>query len=119
MIADFSGILLIAPQGRLFSSLRVLLRSQYPLIDIEQTEDRKAVSGILAAGHPRLLMIDSSLLHCDDRSWVEEIRLANQDRAMVVLTHQPEDAPMDGCTNLPLEGLTSTALAGAIDIYLQ
>ena len=64
-------------------------------------------------------MIDSSLLHCEDRSWVEEIRLANQDRAMVVLTHQPEDAPVAGCTSLALEGLTSTALAGVIDTYLQ
>lgn len=122
MLADFSGILLVASQGRLLSSLRVLLKSRYPLVDIEQTEDRACIQRMLSASHPRLMMIDAALLSRIGWSWVKEIKDGNLEQPMLILTHQPSDVDMarsDGCATLALEGLTCSMLEHAIDGYLR
>jgi DNA-binding response OmpR family regulator len=122
MLAEFSGILLVASQGRLLSSLRVLLKSRYPLVDIEQTEDRALIQRILSVGRPRLMMIDAALLSQSGWSWIKEIREGYLEQPMLILTHQPSDvdrARSDGCAALALEGLTCSTLERAIDGYLR
>lgn len=122
MLADFSGILLVASQGRLLSSLRVLLKSRYPQVDIEQTEDRACIQQMLSLGHPRLMMIDAALLHRTGWSWIKDIREGHLDQPMLILTHQPGDvdqARKDGCATLALEGMTCSTLVSAIDDYLR
>lgn len=118
----FSGILLYASQGRLLSSLRVLLKSRYPQMEIEQSEDQGVIAQILSQGHPRLLILDSSLLAITGWGWVNEIKQAHHDQSVLILTHRPEEnhlAQKDGCPTLALEGLTCSTLAGAVDGFIH
>jgi DNA-binding NarL/FixJ family response regulator len=120
MAGRLSGVLLIAQPGRMRASLRVLLRSLYPLIQIDQTDDVSSVKMLLAADRPLLVLIDADLP--DDEGWRigDEIKQMGSQHTSILLAHhssQADRARMAGVDVIFLEGMTATSLSDAIGVF--
>lgn len=122
MPGTLSGILIFAQPGRIFISLRVLLKSLYPLIQIVQVQDVLVGMQLLSAGLQMLVLIDANLP--EDEGWRigAEIRQNYPRRHTVMLahdSHQFDRARGAGLEAIPLEGMTAASLADAFYDFLK
>jgi DNA-binding NarL/FixJ family response regulator len=103
------------------ASLTVLLKSLFPFIQIERTDDVSIVIRLLAARQPWLVLIDADLP--DDRGWSigKEIQRKYPGYRPVVLAHSTRQVDRSyeaGLDALLLEGMTAASLAEAIAVFL-
>jgi DNA-binding NarL/FixJ family response regulator len=120
MSGTLSGILIVALPGRLLTSLRVLLRSDFPGIPIEQIEDAQNLSQALQCSPRLLVLIDANLPA--DEAWRTggEIRDSYPRHRVVILTHnlrQGERSSAAGLDVIPLEGMTANFLGNAFQEF--
>jgi DNA-binding NarL/FixJ family response regulator len=122
MSGRISGVILIAPYGRMLASLRVLLKSLFPLIQIERTEDFPTAMQLLAVKPPWLVLIDADLPGGEGWRIGNEVKQKFPGHHLLILAHhacQKEQACIAGLNALLLEGLTAADLADAIDACPQ
>jgi hypothetical protein len=120
MSGTLSGIVIFAQPGRLLTSLRVLLRSDFPDIPIEQIEEPHNLAQALQCSPRLLVLIDANLP--EDEAWRTggEIRDCYPHHRVVILTHtlrQGEQSSTAGLDVLPLEGMTANFLGNAIQNF--
>jgi DNA-binding NarL/FixJ family response regulator len=121
MSGRITGVLLIAQPGRMRASLRVLLRSLYPFIQIDQTDDVSTVIILLAAERPLLVLIDADLPNNEGWRIGEEIRQRWPQHLSMLLAHhtyQTDRARIAGLDAIFVEGMTAASLSDAIGVFL-
>ena len=121
MPEPISAVILVAQVGRMPSSFRVLFKSVYPHLPIEQVDEISSLMTRMAAGAARLVLIDADLP--DGAAWRlgETLQLALPHSA-VILAHtvqQGEQARAAGLAALLLEGMTGANLTQAMTLRWQ
>jgi DNA-binding NarL/FixJ family response regulator len=120
MSGTLSGIVIVAQPGRLLTSLRVLLRSDFPDIPIEQIEDPHTLDQALQCCPRLLVLIDANLPAEEAWRIGGEIRDRHPRHHVVILTHtlrQCDQSSAAGLDALPLEGMTANFLGNAIQDF--
>jgi DNA-binding NarL/FixJ family response regulator len=122
MSGKMSGIVLVAQPGRMRASLWVLLKSLYPRILIEQTENAATALVRLAVDQPWLVLVDADLP--DDEGWRlgTELRLSVPGHQPLMLVHtvsQNDRARQAGLDAIFLEGMTSESLSKGVGVYVK
>jgi DNA-binding NarL/FixJ family response regulator len=115
------GVILFARPGRMPAGLRVLLKSLFPLVQIEQTEALSTVRGLLAVEQPCLVLVDAALP--EEQAWllVEEIKHGFTRHHCVILAHssiQQQQAQSAGAQAVLLDGFTADDLLTAVNLCL-
>jgi DNA-binding NarL/FixJ family response regulator len=116
------GIILFAQPGRIFTSLRVLLKSLFPLIQIKQTEDRHTLMHLLAGDQPWLILIDADLPENEGWCITDRLKPDYPRHHYMLMTHQmrqDNQAQLAGLDSLLLEGMTAADLYKGIGNFLQ
>ncbi len=122
MAKNISRILIISEVGRLRDSLRVLLKSCYPLAVLEETETIPAALQLLADGSQSLVLLDAALP--DEQTWwaLEQFRLHFPQHRCVVLAHSLEhqkQAENTSATAVLLDGFTAESIFVAVETGVQ
>jgi hypothetical protein len=115
-----SGILIAAPPGRMLSSLRVLLRSCFPQLPIEQLGDEPSALILPTFGQPRLVLIDADLPGEEGWRLGVEVRDCWPRHHALILAHdlrQTERAHATGLDVLPLDWLTADQLLAVVQHF--
>jgi DNA-binding NarL/FixJ family response regulator len=117
MSEDINGVILFAYPGRMPDSLRVLLRSLFPRVQIEQTDSFSALIDLLTAEQPWLVLVDAALPA--DQAWlaVEEIKICFTRHRCVVLAHSSNQfiqAQNAGAQSVMLDGFNADDLMQAV-----
>jgi CheY-like chemotaxis protein len=117
---QLSGMVVVAQPGRMLSSLRVLCKSLFPNVSIEQFEEISSVMQRLAGSQPLLVLIDADLP--GEAGWQlgDAIRQSAAQHPVVILAHtaqHSERARAAGLDALPLEGLTAAKLSEVVDVF--
>lgn len=116
MPKNISRILVVSEAGRLRDSLRVLLKSCYPLAVIEEAETSAAALQLLAENPRSLVLLDASLPDEQFRQVLEWFD------ACLVLAHsfaQQKQAGEAGANVILLDGFTAANLCAAVDTVAQ
>ena len=118
MSESIFGVILFTCPGRMPSSLRVLLKSLFPQVQIEQTETISALMALLAAEQPWLVLVDAALP--EEQAWlaVEKIKHPFERHRCVILAHssiQQKQAQSAGAQAVLLDGFTADDLRTAMD----
>jgi DNA-binding NarL/FixJ family response regulator len=121
MPGQLSGMIIVAQPGRMLASFRVLVKSLFPTLSIEQTEDVSAVIPRLAGAQPQLVLIDADLP--GDACWRlgEAIRKDHPRHHALILMHSARQCDRAGATGLDallLEGMTAARLSAAMGVFL-
>ena len=111
-------MIVVAQPGRMLASFRVLFKSLFPSIPVEQLEDAAVVMQRLTVEQPLLVLLDADLPA--DAGWRlgDAIRRCCPQHHAVILAHtyqQNDRARAAGIDALLLEGMTAETLAGAMD----
>lgn len=122
MAKGIPGIILFTQTGRMSSGLKVLLKSLFPLADIEQTEDPNVLKGSLNTNSPRVVLIDVALP--GGQGWItaREVQQKFPLHHPILLTHQlreNDQAETAGLQSLLLEGMTADSLSDTLVPFLQ
>ncbi|NMB89018.1 MAG: response regulator transcription factor [Chloroflexi bacterium] len=122
MSGRLCGVILVARPGRMYASLRVMLKSLFPQAQIRQTEDLLSVRLFLTAGRPLLVLVDAGLPR--DEGWhiAAEVKQNYPLHHAILLAHHPqqvERACQAGWDVLLLEGMTAVGLSAAIGRFLE
>lgn len=113
-------MLIIASPGRMRSSFLVLLKSLFPHIQIEQTQDIPIATHLLET-HPSLLvLIDVDLP--EEQGWqtgllVRQLYLQHHAMMLAHKTCQIDRANLAQLDVLLLDGITSAALTDAFQVF--
>jgi hypothetical protein len=110
-------VILFAHPGRLPTGLRVLLRSIFPNVQIEQTESFLTLLALLAMDQPWLVLIDVDLLANEDWDFWESIKKKYSWHQYLFLAHytyQYDRILLVGLPALLWEGMTVSSLTTAI-----
>lgn len=116
------GVILFACPGRMPASLRVLLKSLFPLMQIKQTETLSVVKGLLAVEQSWLVLIDADLLENEGWNFLNGIMQEYPRHRFLFLAHharQKDQVLLAGLPTLLLEGMTGESLAEAIGPFFQ
>ena len=121
MPGTLSGILILALPGRMLISLRVLLKSLFPLVPVEQVEEAPLAVQRMGMGRKLLVLVDADLPGEEGWRVGAEIQHNWPGQHAVMLVHdghQCERARTAGLDALPLEGMTAATLADAFYDFL-
>ena len=114
MRKNINQVLIVSEAGRLRDSLRVLLKSCYPLATIEETETFTAALQRLAADPGALVLVDAALP--GEQTALDWFR-APRPRC-VLLAHslaQQKQAREAGANAILLDGFTAESLSAAVE----
>jgi DNA-binding NarL/FixJ family response regulator len=117
---QLSGMIVVAQPGRMLASLRVLCKSLFPNVSIEQFEETSNVMQRLAGSQALLVLIDADLP--GEAGWRlgDAIRQSAAQHHAVILAHTAqhnERACAAGLDALALEGLTAAKLGEVMDVF--
>ena len=119
MSKDINQVLIVSDAGRLRDSLRVLLKSCYPLATIFEAETSLAALELLTGSPRSLVLLDAALP--DDQAWqaLDQIGQRFSQAQCVVLAHSFEhqkQAESAGVVAVELDGFTVENLSAAMEI---
>ena len=122
MPTNIDQLLIISQAGRLRDSLRVLLKSCYPLAAIEETETSASALQFRSASQQILVFLDAGLP--EDQFWqtLEQIRQGSASQHCVVLAHtleQQKQAQGAGAQVVLLDEFTMESLCAAVEAAVQ
>ncbi|MCE1252204.1 MAG: hypothetical protein LWX83_01510 [Anaerolineae bacterium] len=122
MSGKSSGVILFAQTGRLSAGLKVLLKSLFPLVQIEQIETVDGLYEILAGDISWLVLIDADFP--SELAWIAAERIQQNHNAHypILLVHQSrqvERAHAAGLQSILLDGMTAASLSETISPYLH
>jgi DNA-binding NarL/FixJ family response regulator len=122
MSKNINQVLIVSDAGRLRDSLRVLLKSCYPLAIIVEAETSLAALQLLAGSSRTLVLVDAAL--SDGQAWqaLNQIGKRLPQAQCVVLTHSFEhqkQAGSAGAVAVELDGLTAEYLSAAVEASTQ
>jgi hypothetical protein len=120
MLEKLSGIVLVAQPGRMLTSLRVMLKSYFPKIELVQIDDLDTLMWLPVIDRPLLVLIDADLP--EDEGWRigDEILQNCPQHHAVILIHtqqQKQRAYAAGLDSLPLEGMSAANLSDVLRIF--
>ena len=118
MSKNINQVLIVSDAGRLRDSLRVLLKSCYPLSIIVEAETSLAALQLLAGSSRTLVLLDAALP--DGQAWqaLAQIGKRFSQAQCVVLTHSlehQEQAESAGVVAVGLDGFTVENLSAALE----
>jgi hypothetical protein len=116
------GVILFAHAGRLPASLRVLLRSLFPGVHIEQSDCTSALLEKLTARQPCLVLMDADLLLINDFPFWSSIFQKYPRHTYFLLTHhsqQNEQLQTAGLPTLSWDGMTAASLAENVRSFIN
>jgi hypothetical protein len=117
-----AGILLITSSGRLQSSLKIIFRSLYPSIPIEQTGDFTSARVCMADHNPYLVIVDADLL--EDFGWkywyamMQEFPM-HEYFFLIHNIRQSDLARWMGAPSLVVDGMTGVNLANSLAPFFE
>ena len=109
-------VLIVSEAGRLRDSLRVLLKSCYPLAAIEETETFPSALQRLAADPGALVLVDAALP--DKQAWQALDWFHAPSARCVLLAHslaQQKQAREAGANAILLDGFTAESFLAAVE----
>jgi DNA-binding NarL/FixJ family response regulator len=116
MWKSIQQVLIVSEAGRLRDSLRVLLKSCYPLAAIEETETCASALQRLASNPDTLVLVDAALP--GEQAW-QALDWFRAPRAhCVLLAHslaQQKQAREAGSNAILLDGFTAESLSAAVE----
>ena len=118
MSKDINQVLIVSDAGRLRDSLRVLLKSCYPLAIIVEAETSLTALQLLGGSPRSLVLVDAALP--DGQAWqvLDQIGKRFSQAQCVVLTHSLEhqkQAESAGVVAVELDGFTAENLSAAVE----
>jgi DNA-binding NarL/FixJ family response regulator len=120
MSKSINQVLIVSEAGRLRDSLRVLLKSCYPLAVIEETETFALAQQRLAADSSALVFVDAALP--GDQAWQALDWFHAAHSSCVLLAHslaEQKQAREAGASVIFLEGFTAESLFDAVEAETQ
>ena len=120
MSKNINQVLIVSEAGRLRDSLRVLLKSCYPLAAIDETETFASALQRLAADPGALVLVDAALP--GEQAWQALDWFRAPHARCVLLAHslaQQKQAREAGANAILLDGFTAESLFAAVEAGAQ
>jgi DNA-binding NarL/FixJ family response regulator len=120
MATNISRFLIVTNAGRLRDSLRVLLKSCFPQILIEEVETGTAALQLLmGTAQPFLILLDAALPEGQSWQLLEQMGSGHSLSRCLVLSHsleQQKQAQGAGAEGILLDGFTAESLLAAVTV---